>query len=151
MCFTFCKCYVLWKPSESYSSTELISIATETPDKISYWLAQQCEIEKEREKGWRQRGGNVPVLRFTAGGSQQPTIPPGANLHTHHRAHTHTVSATVNNGNWMPLCIAMATPPSPSLKHLESFRPIHDPNRFPMEPRSSQCQGILDRIPVFQN
>lgn len=113
MCFMFFKGYILCKPSVSYSSTELhISIATEMQDRISYWLAQQCEIEKEREreKGWHQREGNVPALRFTAGGSRPPTIPTGANLHTH-RTHTQSLQQSIMEIG-CPY-IAMATPPTP--------------------------------------
>lgn len=151
MCFMFFKGYVLCKPSVSYSSTELhISIATETPDGISYWLAQQCEIEKERERERlapkRRKCSSAAIYCWRISTAYNPHWSQFT-----HAQDTHTVSATVNNGNWMPLHRHGDTPNS-SLKHLESFRPIHDPDRFPMVPRSSHCQGrILDRLPVFQN
>lgn len=103
-------------------------------------LIAQAGIRYWSEEGaWRQWGtGSDPPLRFTGGRGwgwtctlrpSSESWKPLRNQFTHRYS---AISAAVNNGNLMPPLPSMWPLLSLSLEHLESSRPIHRHNRFPM-------------------
>lgn len=103
-------------------------------------LIAQAGIRYWSEEGaWRQwwTGSDSPATIYRRWGWGEPAYfapaqraeKPLRNQFTHHYS---AISAAVNNGNLMPPLPSMWPLLSLSLEHLESSRPIHRHNRFPM-------------------
>lgn len=82
------------------------------------WKRSACDNLQKMGVGW------TCILRPSS-----ESWKPLRNQFTHRYS---AISAAVNNGNLMPPLPSMWPLPSFSLEHLESSRPIHSHNRFPM-------------------